>query len=339
MPNFPKFDVKRFFKRKPAGDSLESPATTRSPSARLSVNSLSKISGQISVLGQGETIRKTSFWLCFALCANFVGDLSALLFEKYLPSPPISILASRSRSAMQFTSSSSYEIISDRNLFSSKTPKHPAHGIDLEAEPILSNLPFQLVGTIIFHNPGRSLAAVQDKVDNKLYPVRMGDQIKETVQILSIEARRVIFINTAARRKEFIEIPEDTTIKITSSPLAKAPAPTGGIVQVEENRYTLTRSEVDSQLANFNVLITQARALPEMRGGQMIGFKLSQIIPNSFYQKVGLKDGDIIKGVNGEKITDAAKALELLQALKSNPSLNMTIERNGKDTEFNYDIR
>jgi len=72
---------------------------------------------------------------------------------------------------------------------------------------------------------------------------------------------------------------------------------------------------------------------------QMVGFKLTQIVPNSFYQKAGFKENDVIKSVNGERITDAAKALELLQGLKSMPSLDMVIERGGKDVPFNYDIR
>lgn len=304
----------------------------------LSVNALSKMSGQLTSFGQGERIRDLSFWLGFFACASLVADLSSLLFEKYLPTPPVSPLASRSTSGGRSFSPSQYEVIAERNLFSSKAPKKGGDSIDLDAEPVPTTLNYQLIGTVIFRNPARSIAAVQDKSDNKLYPVRVGDQMGENVQILSVEPRRVIFINTTARRKEFIEIPEDTTIKISTG-VVSSKGGAGGINQVEENKFVISRSEIDSQMSNFNVLITQARAVPEMRGGQMVGFKLTQIVPNSFYQKAGFKENDIIKSVNGEKITDAAKALELLQGLKSMPSLDMLIERGGKDVPFNYDIR
>ena len=230
-------------------------------------------------------------------------------------------------------------MIINRNLFSSKAPKKSSGSeIDLDAEPVATTLPFQLVGTVIFKNPARSLAALQDKTENKMYPVRMGDEIGEKAQVLSVEPRRVIFINNQARRKEFVEIPEDPTMKITTG-AARTSAPSTGIAQVEENRFVVTRSEIDSQLANLNNLITQARAIPEMRGGQMVGFKLVQIQPGSFFEKSGMKTNDIIKEVNGEAITDAAKALSLLQGLKTQPSLDMKIERNGKDVNQNYDIR
>ena len=333
MPNTSKFDFLRFFMK---GKTVPDSNFQTGARPRLSVNSLSMISKRLTKLSQGETIRQVSFWMCFLLCANFAADLFTLLFEKYLPTAPVSMLANRGRNN-SLTGQSSYDVIADRNLFSSRAPKKPRDGVDLDAEPVLTTLPLQLIGTVIFRNPARSIAAVQDKNENKLYPVRTGDQIGDNVQILSVEPKRVVFINSLARRKEFISIPDDPAIKITAN--APKSATTQGIAQVDENQFTLSRSEIDSQMANFNVLITQARAIPEMRGGQMIGFKLTQIVPGSFYQKAGFKENDIITSVNGEKITDAAKALSLLQEIKSMSSIDIGVESNGKAMNRNYDIR
>lgn len=260
------------------------------------------------------------------------------MFEKYVPSPPISVLASRVRGGLA-SHPIDYDIIVSRNLFSSKAPKKTGSDIDLDAEPVPTTLPFQLVGTVIFHNPARSLAALQDKNENKMYPVRMGDEIDDKAQILSVEPRRVVFINNQARRKEFVEIPEDPSVKISTG------ARTGGganINQVDENKFVVSREEINSQMANFNTLITQARAIPDMCGGQMVGFKLVQVQPGSFYEKIGLKAGCTIRSVNGEKVTDAAKALSLLQDLKTMPSLDIGVACGGceaKEKVMNYDIR
>ena len=333
MPKLPKFDIASLLGR---GQPHAEASAYHGARPSLSVNSLSKISSQLTVLSKGETIRTVSFWLCFVLCANFTADLFSLLVEKYLPTAPMSALANRGRTS-SLEGPNTYDIIGDRNLFSSRTQKKVNDGIDLDAEPVPTTLPFTLIGTVIFHNPARSLAAVQDKTESKLYPVRMGDAIGENVQILSVEPRRVVFINSTARRKEFIEIPEDPSIKISAN-VAKTSSPVAA-AQVDENHFTLSRSEIDNQLANFNVLITQARAVPEMRGGQMIGFKLTQIVKGSFYEKMGFGDGDIIKTVNGEKIDNAAKALALLQDIKQMSSIEMGVERNGKDAIRNFDVR
>ena len=290
----------------------------------------------MSRIAQGENIYRVSFALCFLLSSWFIADIFALLFEKYLPSPPVSPLSMRSRSAiMAFPSD--YDVIGNRNLFSSKVPKKTSNDIDMEAEPTLSSLPLQLIGTVIFNDPSRSLAAIQDKGDSKMFPVRMGDEIEGKVQILRVEARKVIFINTQSRRKEFIEIPEDPAMKITKN--VRSTKPAGNITQVEENKFVVKRAELDAQMANFNTLITQARAVPEMVGGQMVGFRLMQIQPGSFYSKIGLKEQDVINSVNGEKITDAAKALSVLQELKHMNSLDLGTTRDGKEVNLNYDIQ
>jgi len=331
MTNLMKKGFSGLFSRKP----VEVNASSSTGFSGVGVKSLSRVTQGLS---GAETVKTLSFWICFIVCASLIADLMALLAEKYLPTPAISRLASRSHTGT-FSGPMNYDIISDRNLFSSKVQKIGGESLDLEAEPVPTMLNYQLIGTVIFKNPARSLAAIQDKGDNKLYPVRVGDQIGPNVQILSVEARKVIFINSTARRKEFIEIPEDTSIKISTAAPRGASTKASGINQVEDNKYVVGRQEIDQQMGNLNTLLTQARALPENRGGQMIGFRLTQIVPNSFYQKVGFKDNDIIKSVNGEKITDPAKALELLQGLKSMSSLDMTIERGGKDINFNYDIR
>ncbi len=290
----------------------------------------------MSKIAQGKNVYRISFTLCFLLSAWFIADIFALLFEKYLPSPPVSALAMRSRSSVM-ANPMDYEIIANRNLFFSKEKTKSGNEIDLDAEPVPTGLPFQLVGTVIFNDPSRSLAAIQDKNENKVYPVRMGDEISEKAQILSVEARKVVFINTQTRRKEFVEIPEDPAMKISMNPAASKKS--GTIAEVEENKYVVKRSELDAQMANFNTLITQARAVPEMEGGQMVGFRLMQIQPGSFYEKIGLKLGDIITSVNGEKITDAAKALSVLGELKHMNALDLGLKRDGKEVNKNYDIQ
>ena len=115
-----------------------------------------------------------------------------------------------------------------------------------------------------------------------------------------------------------------------SAPVADAP---------EETEKSIQRSEIKAAMGNLGNLLTQARAMPETRGGKMIGFKLVEIQPGSFYEKVGMKKDDIIKGVDGEPITDPAKAMSLLQGLDQKAALDLQMERNGKDVTIHYDIR
>ena len=101
----------------------------------------------------------------------------------------------------------------------------------------------------------------------------------------------------------------------------------------------MNRGELDRALGDFNNLLTQARAVPYMEGGQPAGFQLVQIDPGSFYEKAGFKIGDVVQGVNGDPVTDVSKALELFNALKTGTHVEIQVKTDGKASTRVYDIK
>jgi type II secretory pathway component PulC len=57
------------------------------------------------------------------------------------------------------------------------------------------------------------------------------------------------------------------------------------------------------------------------------------------YEKLGLKNSDIIKNINQSPVTDPAKALKLFEDLKSQRSIQVVVEREGIDVPLQYQIR
>ncbi len=290
-----------------------------------------KLQSRVSLSDPVEIKKEHLQNIAILLCAWFLADLIGLAIEQKIPVPEPSPLKNRIFSSAQFANPAEFDVIAARNLFQAKEPK--LNEFNLEADPVPTTLPFALVGTVVLNNPLRSVAAIQDKTENKLHPVRVGDEITGKAEILEVHARKVIFVNLANRRKEYVELPEEPEIKITGLE-PRVQAPTKNIQKVDDQKFAVTREEINSQMANMNTLLTQARAIPVPEG-----FQLMDIQPGSFYEKIGLKRNDIITCVNGEKITDVAKAFQLLQELKTMNSLDLCIKRGGKDSVFNYDIR
>ena len=104
-------------------------------------------------------------------------------------------------------------------------------------------------------------------------------------------------------------------------------------------RFTVQRDEIEKNLANLNKILTQARAIPHFENGSPAGYKLFQIVPGSIYDKLGLKNGDIIRGVNGEAIKNPQKAFEMLNDFKSLNSVELEIKRDGNVSNMIYDIQ
>jgi general secretion pathway protein C len=78
--------------------------------------------------------------------------------------------------------------------------------------------------------------------------------------------------------------------------------------------------------------------MPNSENGLPAGYKLTQIIPGSLYDKLGLQDGDIITGLNGQTINDPGKAFEMLNELKTSNHLELQIKKDGKPMNYVYDI-
>ena len=107
----------------------------------------------------------------------------------------------------------------------------------------------------------------------------------------------------------------------------------------EGTEFEVSAEELDSQLANLPRLLSEARAVPYFRSGKAIGMRLFAIRKNSLYEKVGLKNGDILLEINGTSLADPTQALQLFQELKSKRSLTLKIERKRSEKTINYRIR
>jgi type II secretion system protein C len=283
----------------------------------------------------------------------------ARLFNAYIGSkiPEPSTLASRSAISagnagrMNTPSLFDYQMITNRNLFSSKNqiPGDEEGGVkkDIDNIPVKSTLPLNLIGTVVLQDELKSVATIEDKSSNLIVPVRIDDEITGKIKILKIETSQVIFRNLASGKKEFINLGDASPVIQLGTSAISGTQPTRKntkdanykIEKLSPNQFVMNRGELDRALGDFNNLLTQARAVPYMEGGQPAGFQLVQIDPGSFYEKAGFKIGDVVQGVNGDPVTDVSKALELFNALKTGTHVEIQVKTDGKASTRVYDIK
>jgi len=111
------------------------------------------------------------------------------------------------------------------------------------------------------------------------------------------------------------------------------------IEQIGDGEYVIDRAEVDEALDNMNQLFTQVRAVPHFQGGKSTGFRLFAIRQGSLFDKIGLRNGDIIQNINGSDISDPSKALGLFQQLRNERFLKAVIVRNKEEKTLSYELR
>jgi len=224
-----------------------------------------------------------------------------------------------------------------RNIFNSDgvipSPLNKGGGDLQENIPVLSQLPVNLIGTIVHVNPAKSLATIEFKNTNKILPFAPNDDMEGLAKLLRVDRKRAIFRNTSNNRVEFIQIKDDNSISFETSKK--------GALDIEQkgNNFVVKRTELEKWLNNLPELLQQARAVPHQdTTGKIDGFIVLDIMPGSLFEKLGILKNDIIKSVNGQKVDSPARALELYQELKSTNSVSIEVGRGDKNEVLSYNV-
>jgi general secretion pathway protein C len=224
-----------------------------------------------------------------------------------------------------------YQLIVQRDIFNAARQVRAP----IVAAPV--NLHIKLLGTSEMSR-SRPYAVIEDETSRKQALYRLKDEIPAVGHLVQIEKNRIIIEHNG--QNFAVEIPANPAL-VQSSTAAQSlhHVPTPGVRRLASNRWQVSRATVDRSMQNMGELLMQARATPNMRNGKIEGFQLSEIQPNSLFGDLGLQNGDIITGVNGQEINDPARAMQLLELLRNQPSISLSVIRNGQPTELNFDIR
>jgi general secretion pathway protein C len=106
-----------------------------------------------------------------------------------------------------------------------------------------------------------------------------------------------------------------------------------------DNRYRIPRATLDHSVSNLSQLLTQMRAIPNIQNGKTNGFALSEIEPGSVFDEMGLQEGDVLRTVNGQQISDPTQAMQMMTALRSASQISIQVLRDGQPTTLTYQIQ
>jgi len=236
-----------------------------------------------------------------------------------------------------------YALIHKRDIFNSAKPT--AAPVAEAAPAEVTQLKLKLWGTAVF-DTGGSFSIIEDLGARKQGVYGINATVPGNATVKAIEWDKVVLVHNG--KDEILELEKPAATaglgKSQTAAAARAPAAPGagtgaGIQQTAENEYVVPRAEVDSALENMSQLFTQIRAVPHFEGGQSVGFRLFAIRRGSLFDRIGLKNGDIIRSINGNEMNDPSKAVSLLQELRDASNLDVDITRNQQPQKLTYSFQ
>jgi len=192
----------------------------------------------------------------------------------------------------------------------------------------------KLLGVVIGEREGVS-AIIEELSSKRQLFFRLHDEIPDVGEVSEI--RRDGIVVRHGDQQELLELSASQTEKPPSTPIAGGPAAVP--VPGSPVRTVLDRRDVEHAMGDLPKLLSQARAVPYLVNGAMNGFRLDFIAPASFYEKIGLKYGDVLQQVNGVEIRDPGTMLTLFQQLRNEKQVKLDVLRNNQRTAMTFDIR
>ncbi len=107
------------------------------------------------------------------------------------------------------------------------------------------------------------------------------------------------------------------------------------IQQPGHNQYMLPREIITEQLRKPQELFSQALMVPNAGGG----FLVREIQPNSLYEKLGLRVGDVLRSVNGKPINTVDDAMKVYQAVSNARNIQVEVVRGGRSEQLTYNLQ
>ena len=272
--------------------------------------------------------------ICAYLGVGTAYQIAAGKLEIVQPvSGPVELQAGKPETVLQPLSY--YKGIAERNLLNvTSGAAKPEKEVDL-ASLEQTELNLKLWGTVTGDKNG-AYAVIEDTKARSQNLYRKGDTIQNAEIKMILREKVVLHVGGEDEVLE-MEKAQGGPSRVKTAATRKGPShgPSGNRSQT----ITLKRSQIDDALKNVNELMQQVRIMPHFQNGQPDGFSLTGIRPNSIVRKMGLRNGDVITGVNGSKIETMDDAMGFYKQLSSGETVSVDMKRRGRERTIDYEIK
>ncbi|MGK0360191.1 MAG: general secretion pathway protein C [Bradymonadia bacterium] len=313
-----------------------------------------------------EGLTKRYFWVVNLAVLAVLAFLAARVLNNIAAREIASLQTQRAvrapvKASARATSASKREwagTVNNRNLFNS-TPPEPEEYADAGPKEDgetgdLSGMPrpwdpckesessIGLSATMVAEPAEWSFAVLDDGENDEERLMRTNQKIAEFT-LAAIQRERVVLAKGGSF--ECVVLGEKkkkkrpTRSKRRSKKTSNSSKIKDGVKKTGKNQYQIDREMLNEQLEDLATLAKGARVIPHYRDGRPQGFKIVGVRPGSLYSHIGVRSGDVLKGVNGEEITSPNKALALYEQLKNSENVNVEIERRGRKVGLEYNIK
>ncbi len=193
--------------------------------------------------------------------------------------------------------------------------------------PSAEELGLRLIGTIAGSRVA-SRAIIENTAAKTAGPYRIGSTVASAT-IKSIETDHVILLHAG---RELVLRSSAGTPVTTPRPVNQDKEPSAATTEAVQSPPPSAR------LGYVEELFREATIKPYVKNGQTEGLEITGLEQTPLAKLFGLRNGDVVKRVNGQNLTSRQKAFQVLKKARTQPKINLELLRKGKTKEMSFDL-
>ena len=211
-----------------------------------------------------------------------------------------------------------------------------------------TRLNLTLLGVISSSAVRTAKAIISDASGNEEY-YSVGMQVPGGASLEEIHADYVMLKRN--NRLEMLRLPADESVAGVGgvgmgTPSSMASAPQAGRRVLSPNAMGTDNRSTGAMLHEYRDALNQdpqsvmdlVRAEPVREGDKLIGYRVSPGRDRQLLSRFGLRAGDVVTMVNGVRLDNPVKGLEIIQNLQTAGQVNIEVMRNGVTQGFSFSV-
>lgn len=169
-------------------------------------------------------------------------------------------------------------------------------------------------------------------------PVLVGADVQPGARLHAVYPDKVILARAGLYESLLLKdaVPGLAPGSIVSASPAAGAAARSPVVRGDGSRFTVNRQSL-TQTMQTPEFLTQAMIVPNAGGG----FLVREVQPDGLYAKLGVRVGDVIRGINGQPVNtmdDVMKVYQQLGGVSQAGAVSVDVTRGGQNKSLQYNF-
>ncbi len=283
-------------------------------------------------------LRRTAF----VVTAFFVGNALAVALA---PSPASRGHAARGNDGTHgrhtaipaYANDPAREPIYGRNLFGvERNPTRTTPPVLVDSGNAAAR--YELIGTVVGSDPLESQAILRAKrADAEAFLVRPRQILDGGVEILAIERRRLIVAVDGVVESLPFELDSPVEAGTTLPPQVEHGSPTAAS-ELPDDVISIDASTFERVARDPTPLASEAHWSPALVEGRLAGWRVAGIRRGSPFEQLGLRNGDVVEGIDAVPLNSIQAALTSLDRLRTSRDFEVQLLRDDRHQTLAYRV-